>query len=261
MAAAPATTGHPEFERKLRVQENMLEQLIVFLPALVAAVLSLPIIPKADDVSRVYSMTVLILPKGSLFIADTHVNLEPTAAQLVELTHLAQREVRRFGLIPKVALLSHSNFGASHSPSARRMSEALSRIRAAYPDLVVDGEMHGDAALSQPIRDRLVADSPIEGSANLLIMPSLDAANISLSLLSGASDGLMVGPVLLGMSKPIHVLPPTATARGITNLTALAVAQCGNGLSVDPVDGGGGGGPPISSFAPRKTSRARFWPF
>ena len=219
----------------------------------------LPIIPKADDVSRVYSMTVLILPKGSLFIADTHVNLEPTATQLVELTHLAQREVRRFGLTPKVALLSHSNVGASHSPSARRMAEALGRIRAAYPDLVVDGEMHGDSALSQPIRDRLVADSPIEGSANLLIMPSLDAANISLSLLSGASDGLMVGPVLLGMSRPIHVLTPTATARGITNLTALAVAQCGKAPTRTDPDGGGGA--PISSFAPRKSSRARFWPF
>ena len=219
----------------------------------------LPIIPKADDVSRVYSMTVLILPKGSLFIADTHVNLEPTATQLVELTHLAQREVRRFGLTPKVALLSHSNFGASHSPSARRMAEALGRIRAAYPDLVVDGEMHGDSALSQPIRDRLVADSPIDGSANLLIMPSLDAANISLSLLSGASDGLMVGPVLLGMSRPIHVLTPTATARGITNLTALAVAQCGKAPTRTDPDGGVGA--PISSLAPRKSSRARFWPF
>jgi malate dehydrogenase (oxaloacetate-decarboxylating)(NADP+) len=139
------------------------------------------------------------------------------------------------------------------------MSEALTRIRAAYPDLLVDGEMHGDSALSQPIRDRLVADSPLEGSANLLIMPSLDAANISLSLLAGASDGLLVGPVLLGMSKPIHVLSPTTTARGITNLTALAVTQCGNGLSADPL--GGGGVAPTSSFAPRSASRARFWPF
>ena len=186
----------------------------------------LPIIPQRDDVTRIYSTSVLILPKGPLFFADTHVNAEPTAKELVELTQLAAQEVRRFGMTPKVALLSHSNFGASRSASARRMREALRLIRAASPELLVDGEMHGDAALSQSVRDRLVMDSPLEGSANLLILPSLDAANIALTLMVGAADGLVVGPVLLGMSKPIHVLTPSATARDVINLSALAAAQC-----------------------------------
>lgn len=185
----------------------------------------LPIIPKREDVTRVYSMTVLILPKGPLVFADTHVNTEPTAEELVELTQLAALEMRRFGMTPKAALLSHSNFGASKSASARRMRQAVRLIKAAAPDLLVDGEMHGDAALSQPVRDRLVLDSPLEGSANLLIMPSLDAANIALTLLVGAADGLLVGPILLGMSKPIHVLTPSVTARNIFNISALAAAQ------------------------------------
>ncbi len=187
---------------------------------------ALPIIPTRADVSRVYAMSVLILPKGTLFFADTHVNPEPSALELTELTGLAALEVERFGISPKIALLSHSNFGASHSPSARKMREALGRIRERFPQLEVDGEMHGDAALSPALRDRLVPDGRLSGSANLLIMPSLDAANIALTLVAGTSEGLMVGPILLGMSKPVHVLTPTVTARGITNLTAIAAAQC-----------------------------------
>ena len=186
---------------------------------------ALPIIPKRENVSRVYAMSSLILQTGTLFFCDTHVNVDPTAEQIAEVTQLAAEAVRRFGLTPKAALLSHSSFGASNSPTARKMREALAILREQAPDLEVDGEMHADAALSQHLRDRLVADSPLKGSANLLVMPTLDAANIGLTLLSAATESLLVGPILLGMAKPLHVLVPSVTARGIVNLTALAVNQ------------------------------------
>ena len=186
---------------------------------------ALPIIPKRDNVSRVYAMSSLILDKGTLFFCDTHVNVDPTAEQIAECTQLAAEAVRRFGLTPKAALLSHSSFGASNSPTARKMRDALALLRAQAPELEVDGEMHADAALSQHLRDRMVADSPLKGSANLLVMPTLDAANIGLTLLSAATESLLVGPLLLGMAKPLHVLIPSVTARGIVNLTALAVNQ------------------------------------
>nr|WP_295109552.1 NADP-dependent malic enzyme [uncultured Caulobacter sp.] len=185
----------------------------------------LPIIPRRENVSRVYAMSSLILDNGTLFFCDTHVNVDPTAEQIAECTQLAAEAVRRFGLTPKAALLSHSSFGASNSPTARKMREALAILREQAPDLEVDGEMHADAALSQHLRERMVADSPLKGSANLLVMPTLDAANIGLTLLSAATESLLVGPVLLGMSKPVHALVPSVTARGIVNLTALAVNQ------------------------------------
>jgi malate dehydrogenase (oxaloacetate-decarboxylating)(NADP+) len=185
----------------------------------------MPIIPKRAEVTRAYAMSALILNAGALFFADTHVVLEPTAEELAELTLLAAEEVRGFGLVPKVALVSHSSFGASASASSRRMRRALELIRTRAPDLEVDGEMHADAALSEAIRDRAVPDSRLSGTANLLIMPSLDAANIGFNLLKAAGDGLPVGPILLGMSKPIHVLVPSVTARGIVNLSAIAAAE------------------------------------
>ena len=183
-----------------------------------------PIIPHTGT-SRTYSLSSLILPNGVLFFCDTHLTMDPTAEQIAEMTVLAARAVRRFGLIPKAALLSHSIFGASASPSARKMREALPLIHARAPELEVDGEMHADAALSEALRGRLVSSSPLKGSANLLVMPNLDAANIALTLLSAATEALLVGPMLLGMSKPIHVLVPSVTARGIVNMTALACAQ------------------------------------
>jgi len=185
----------------------------------------LPVIPRQEGASRIYSITCLVLPTGPLFLADTHVNVDPTSQQVAEMTLLAADVVRRFGLTPKAALLSHSSFGASNSPTARKMREALRLVRAAAPDLQVDGEMHADAALRPILRQRLVTDSPIEGQANLLVMPGLDAANIALTLLSAATDALQVGPLLLGASKPLHILVPGVTARGIVNMTALAVAQ------------------------------------
>jgi malate dehydrogenase (oxaloacetate-decarboxylating)(NADP+) len=185
----------------------------------------MPIIPQRADVSRIYSLSGLILPKGALFFCDTHVNVDPTAEQIAEMTVLAARAVKRFGLHPKAALLSHSSFGTSHSACAHKMRDALAILRKDAPDLEVDGEMHADAALSEALRGRLVSGSPLTGSANLLVMPSLDAANIALTLLQAATDGLLVGPLLLGASRPLHVMVSSVTARGIVNMTALAVAQ------------------------------------
>jgi malate dehydrogenase (oxaloacetate-decarboxylating)(NADP+) len=185
----------------------------------------LPVMPLEAGASRVYSLSSLILPNGALFFCDTHVNVDPSADEVAEMTILAAEAVRRFGLIPKAALLSHSSFGASDTPSARKMREALRLLRARAPGLEVDGEMHADAALSEALRGRLVSNSPLSGSANLLIMPTLDAANISLTLLSAATEALLVGPLLLGVGKPLHVLIPSVTARGIVNMTALAAAQ------------------------------------
>ena len=185
----------------------------------------MPIIPKRADVSRIYALSCLILPAGAIFICDTYMNVEPTTEMVAEMTLLAAEAVRRFGLVPKAALLSHSSFGASNSPSARKMRTALGMIRARAPELEIDGEMHADAALVEGIRGRAVADSRLSGTANLLIMPTLDAANIAFNLLKAAADGLPVGPLLLGMSKPIHVVVPSVTARGILNVSAVAALE------------------------------------
>jgi malate dehydrogenase (oxaloacetate-decarboxylating)(NADP+) len=185
----------------------------------------LPLLPRQDGISRVYSLASLILPNGALFFCDTHVNIDPTAEQIAEMTLLAAKTVRRFGLAPKAALLSHSSFGTADSDSARKMRRAMAILRAAKPDFELDGEMHADAALSESLRGRLLSNSPLTGSANLLVMPTLDAANIALTLLSAATEGLLVGPLLLGVSRPVHVMVPSVTARGIVNMTAMAVAQ------------------------------------
>ncbi len=182
----------------------------------------LPIIPRCPQASRVYALSCLILQTGALFVCDTHMIVDPTAEQVCEMTMLAAEAVRDFGIAPKVALLSHSSFGASDSASARKMRLALGLIRERAPELEIDGEMHADAALSEAIRDRAVPDSRISGTANLLVMPTLDAAHIAFNMLKAAADGLPIGPMLLGMSKPIHVLVPSVTARGIVNLSALS---------------------------------------
>jgi malate dehydrogenase (oxaloacetate-decarboxylating)(NADP+) len=185
----------------------------------------LPIIPRRPDVGRVYALSALIVPNGVLFLCDTFMVVDPTAEQIAEMTLLAAEAVRGFGVIPKAALVSHSSFGASDSESARKMRRALALIRTRAPRLEIDGEMHADAALVETIRQTAVPDSRLSGTANLLIMPNLDAANISFNLLKAAADGLPVGPMLLGMSKPIHVVVPSVTARGIVNLSALAVVE------------------------------------
>ena len=185
----------------------------------------IPIIPRRPEVSRFYALSCLILPAGALFIADPYVLTDPTAEQIAEMTQLAAETVRSFGLVPKAALLSHSSFGGSNAPSARKMREALGLLRRRAPDLEVDGEMHADAALVEAIRNRAVPDSRLTGTANLLVMPNLDAANIAFNLLKAAADALPVGPMLLGMSKPIHVLVPSVTARGIVNVSAVAAIE------------------------------------
>jgi malate dehydrogenase (oxaloacetate-decarboxylating)(NADP+) len=177
---------------------------------------------------RTYAaMNAVMLPTRTVFIADTYVNADPTAEQLAEITILASEEIRRFGIVPKVALLSHSSFGTSDDPQAKKMRAALAQINAADPDLEVDGEMHGDAALSETVRMTAFPNSRLKGDANLLIMPTLDAANISFNLLKAASGGgVTLGPILLGVAKPAHILTPSATVRRLVNMTALTVVDC-----------------------------------
>ncbi len=185
----------------------------------------LRIIERRAGHSRVYALSGLILDAGALFISDTHMVPDPTPEQVAEMAIAGATELRHFGLTPRVALLSHSNFGASHSPSARKMRTALQLVRSQAPDLLVDGEMHADAALSQSLRERLIPDTRFEGPANLLVMPNLDSANITLTALSASSSSPTVGPMLMGLAQPIHVLTPGVTARGILNLTAIAAAE------------------------------------
>ena len=172
------------------------------------------------------AMNALLLPSGNTFIADTYVNEDPSPEQLAELTIMAAETVRRFGIEPKVALLSHSSFGASDAPAARKMRDTLALVQARAPELEIDGEMHGDAALVESIRQDLMPDSPLKGSANVLIMPNVEAARISYNLLRvSCSEGVTVGPVLMGIARPVHVLTPIASVRRIVNMVALAVVE------------------------------------
>jgi malate dehydrogenase (oxaloacetate-decarboxylating)(NADP+) len=172
------------------------------------------------------AMQMLMLPGRQLFICDTHVNRDPDAAQIAEIALLAAEEVRRFGVTPAVALLSHSNFGGSDAASAVKMREALALIKAADPQLAVEGEMRGDAALSKSILDHEFPDSALETEANVLIMPNVDAANISYNLLRmAAGSGITVGGILLGAARSVHILTPSSTVRRIVNMTALAVVD------------------------------------
>jgi malate dehydrogenase (oxaloacetate-decarboxylating)(NADP+) len=171
------------------------------------------------------AMNILMLPKHTLFICDTHVNLDPTAEQVAEITVLAAEEMKRFRLTPKVALLSHSNFGSFDDASARKMRRARELLEELAPDLEVEGEIHGDAALSESLRTEIFPNSRLKGSANLLIMPNLDSANIAYNLLKmAAADGVTIGSILLGANKSVHILTSTATVRRIVNMSALAVA-------------------------------------
>jgi malate dehydrogenase (oxaloacetate-decarboxylating)(NADP+) len=190
---------------------------------------ALPIIPRRPGVRRVYAMTALILQAGVLFFADTHVNVDPSSEEIAELTVLAAETVSHFGIAPKVALLSHSNFGASNSPSARKMRQAVALIRAENPDLEIDGEMHADAALVEQIRAQAIPDSTLTGTANLLVMPNIDSANIAYNLVKASGEGVTVGPILLGLAKPLHIAVPSVTARGLVNLSAVAAMEAGLG--------------------------------
>ncbi|MCX7364256.1 MAG: NADP-dependent malic enzyme [Alphaproteobacteria bacterium] len=183
------------------------------------------VIGTREGVQHMAGLSLVVMPTRSLFIADTYVNEDPDAETLADITLLAADEVLRFGIQPKVALLSHSLFGSSDHPSARKMAAAVKILHKRAPTLEVDGEMHGDAALDPEIRHTVFPNSRLKDAANLVICPSLDAANIAFNLLKTAADGLHVGPMLLGTALPAHVLTPSVTARGILNMTALSVVE------------------------------------
>ncbi|MDR9433213.1 MAG: NADP-dependent malic enzyme [Spiribacter sp.] len=183
------------------------------------------VLGRRTGVRNLAAMNAIISPKGTLFLCDTYVNQDPSAHQIAEMTVLAADEIRRFGMEPKVALLSHSNFGSSDAQDAIKMREALQLIQDRDSSLEVDGEMHGDAALNEEIRRRIFPNSHLEGQANLLIMPTLDAANIAFNLLKTVTDAVSIGPITLGMSRPAHILTPSVTVRGVVNLTALACVE------------------------------------
>ncbi|RYX96704.1 MAG: NADP-dependent malic enzyme [Comamonadaceae bacterium] len=184
------------------------------------------VIGKREGVNTYACMNGLLLPGRQVFLLDTHVNYDPTAEQLAEITVMAAEEMMRFGIKPKAALLSHSNFGSSSQPSALKMRRTLDLLREKAPWLEVDGEMHGDMALDEDARATIMPNSMLSGEANLLVLPNIDAANISYNLLKTAAGGnIAIGPVLLGASKPMHILTASATVRRIVNMTALTVAD------------------------------------
>ena len=181
------------------------------------------VIGREENASIFAAMNLLPMQNRTLFISDTYVNHDPSAQEIAEITIMAADEVKRFGLAPKIALVSHSNFGTEVSPSATKMSDALDIIEKLDPSIEIDGEMHGDAALNEMIRNRIHPDSKLKGEANLLIMPTVEAANIAYNLLKMVSgDGITVGPILLGARRAVHIVTPTVTVRRIVNMTALA---------------------------------------
>jgi malate dehydrogenase (oxaloacetate-decarboxylating)(NADP+) len=182
------------------------------------------VLGKRPGVNVYAAMNVLILPDRQIALVDTHINENPTAEQLAEITLLAAEQLRRLVLIPRVALLSHSNFGSGNTESAQKMRATLDILKVQAPDLEVDGEMHGDTALDFDILKQLMPDSPLQASANLLVFPNIDAANIAYNLLKvAAGNGIAIGPILLGCAKPVHIVTSSATVRRIVNMTALCV--------------------------------------
>jgi malate dehydrogenase (oxaloacetate-decarboxylating)(NADP+) len=183
------------------------------------------IIGLAPGVREMAALSLVITPKGAYFLADTHVRADPSAAEIADVTLACADHVRRFGLEPKIALLSHADFGSADTPSACKMRDALALIRERSPELEVDGEMQADTALSEMIRERVYPASRLKGEANVLIMPNLDAANIAFQFTKILADALPVGPILIGPAKPAHILTPSVTARGIVNITAVAAVE------------------------------------
>ncbi len=184
------------------------------------------IIGKAPGVRDYGTLSALILTYGPLFIADTYVTYDPSPEQLAHMTLMAAEMVSRFGLAPKIAFVSHSSFGSADTPSSVKMRQALALLKGQAPELEAEGEMHADAALSEFIREEIFPNSKLKGNANLLIMPSLDSANIAFNLLKAVSTGVAVSPILLGAAKPVHIVTPSITVRGLLNMAALAVVGC-----------------------------------
>ena len=174
---------------------------------------------------NISSLAALVLPQGPMFITDAHIGVDPTVEQIVNTVLASAQRVRDFGIPPRVALLSHSNFGSSRARSAVKMRKVVDMLRNVAPDLQVDGEMHADAALNQKIRDALNTDNKLSESANLLVMPNLDAANIALELIRSVNDVLMIGPILSGTAKSAHIVTPSSTVKGVFNMSAIAVAD------------------------------------
>ncbi|WP_374518609.1 NADP-dependent malic enzyme [Undibacterium squillarum] len=184
------------------------------------------VLGKRPGVNVYAAMNGLVLPDRQVVVVDTHVNENPSAEQVAEITIMAAEEMKRFGLLPRAALLSHSNYGSANSESARKMREALEMIQRDAPELEVDGEMHGDTALDSAYRKKIMPDTPLKGDANLLVMPNIDSANISYNLLkTAAGNNVAIGPILLGCARPVHILTSSATVRRIVNMTALCVVD------------------------------------
>jgi len=183
------------------------------------------IIDRQEGISDIATVSALVLPSGTFFLCDTHVTPDPSAEKIVEMTILAAQTVQRFGIKPRIALLSHSNFGTRHNPSAAKMRQAVRMLHEHAPNLSLDGEMHADSALSEEIRSRALINSRLRGMANLWILPNLDAANIAYNLLKMLGGGVSIGPLLVGTSKPVHIITSAATVRGIVNMTALTVVE------------------------------------
>jgi malate dehydrogenase (oxaloacetate-decarboxylating)(NADP+) len=174
------------------------------------------------------ALTALVSSKGSFFFCDPYVNVDPSAEDIATMTMLAADKIRNFGMEPRAALLSHSNFGSHLTPSAQKMQKALSILIERAPDLAVEGEMHADSALSPEIRQRIFPNARFQGQANLLVMPNLDAANIAFNMVKIMADAQPVGPLLLGMHHSAHILTPSVTVRGIVNMAAFAVVDSQN---------------------------------
>ena len=185
----------------------------------------LDVVGKAPGIRDVSAISALIVNKGTFFICDTQVTPEPSMEEIVEMTMLGADVVRRFGMNPKVALISHSNFGNADTPSARKMRAAVVKLRDRVPDMEVEGEMHADSAVSPVLRQRVFPNARLSGAANLLVYPNLEAANGAFNLLKAAGDGLAVGPLLVGAAKPVHIVTPSISARGLVNMSALAVVD------------------------------------
>ena len=186
------------------------------------------VIGRKSEKHNLSTVSTLILPRRTIFFADSFMTVDPDVDQIVENTLAAADKVSHFGVTPKVALLSHSNFGSSNAPSAKKMRKAARILRDMKPDMQIDGEMHADAALRESVREKMVSDCRLTGSANLFIFPNLDAANICIEMLRSIDNGLLVGPILLGAAQPVHIVTPSATAKGIFNMAAIALADAQN---------------------------------
>jgi malate dehydrogenase (oxaloacetate-decarboxylating)(NADP+) len=183
------------------------------------------IIGMVPGATSLYAMSLMITSRGAFFMTDTHVHENPSAEQIAEMAVMSAAHVRRFGIEPKIALLAHSDFGSHDDRSSRKMREALALVRARAPELEIDGEMQADTALSQATRDLVLPTSRLKGEANVLVMPNLDSANIAFQMAKVVADALPVGPILIGVAQPAHILTPSVSARGIVNMTAIAVAE------------------------------------